>query len=616
MKKISIVFLCLLFISSLSAQSIEKVRPLNWWIGMKNPKLQIMVYGKNIGKSQVSLDYQGVTLESAVQVENPNYLFVNLHISPEAKAGKMPLKFTMFAKKKSQTLTYEYELLERKSQTNRILGFDSSDLIYLVMPDRFANGNPDNDNTEDTSEKANRQDKNGRHGGDLQGVIDHIAYFKSTGITTLWLNPVLENDRPHHSYHGYAATDLYTVDSRFGGNEKYLELIEKLHENGLKIIMDMVNNHISELHWTITDKPMKNWVNHPEKYVQTNYRAAVVGDPYAAKKDTDVMVNGWFVKEMADLNQKNPFVANYLIQNNIWWIEYAGIDGIRMDTYVYPDKDFSNDWVRAIMSEYPQFNIVGEVWATVIGNEAYWQNRANRDGYTSVLPSVTDFPFYYAVRDALRKDEQFGWSSGLARMYYMLSQDHLYTDPNNNVTFLDNHDDGRFYNLVSKRYSAYELGITFLLTTRGIPQIYYGTEILFDGNGYDGHGFIREDFLGGWEGDTENAFTGKLADEPKKAQAFFQKLANWRKTATAVTSGKLTHFVPENNVYVYFRYTENQMVMVILHDGDQAQTLKTERFDEFLKKYTSATNILTDEMLSDLSEIKLKPHSSMVLELK
>ncbi len=613
MKKISVMifWLSIGLFGQTFAQNIEKAHPLHWWAGMRNPNLQIMLYGKNIGKSEVKINYKGVKIKKIQPVENPNYLFLDLEIGTGTAAGKMPINLTQ----NGSTQTFEYELKARQGQKSQMKSFDPSDIVYLIMPDRFANGDPSNDNIDGMLEKPNRAIPHGRHGGDLQGIIQNLDYFQKIGVTALWLNPVLENDMKAYSYHGYAATDLYQVDRRFGGNKAYQELIDKAHAKGIKIIMDMVANHIGSENFLVKDMPMKDWLNQFPTFTRSNFRGETVSDPYASEQDKMLMANGWFDTGMPDLNQKNPFVANYLIQNNIWWIEESGIDGIRMDTYPYPDKIFMGIWAKAILDEYPNYNMTGEAWLMNVPAVSYWQrNQNNRDGYQPNLPSMIDFPLYRAMSQAFK--EPYGWETGLARLYVTLSQDFAYPNATNNLIFLDNHDVTRFFTEANQNMSAYKMGTAFLLTTRGIPQWYYGTEFLMTGDGGD-HPSIRFDFAGGWAGDKINVFKNEnLKPSQEEALAYFSKLANWRKTQKAIHKGKLTHFVPNDNLYVYFRHTETESVMVILHSGYKDTELDTQRFAERLKGFKTAKNVLTDEKMGSLDKIKVPAYSALVLELE
>lgn len=595
------------------AQTVNRVEPPNWWVGMKNQELQLLVHGKDIANTEVELSYPGVILIGVERVENPNYLFINLQIGSDAKPGSFEIHF------KSQTVKgvkYSYSLLERRAGSADRKGFDASDVIYLLFPDRFANGDPSNDVVEGMSDKLDRNDLYARHGGDIQGIINNLDYINDLGMTAIWVNPLLESNQPWQSYHGYATTDFYNIDKRFGTNELYKGFVEKSHGRNLKVIMDMIFNHCGNKHWWMDDLPMHDWVNQWPEFTRTNYRSPTNFDPYASQFDKKLMSDGWFDTHMPDLNQRNPYLAKYLIQNSIWWVEYANLDGIRMDTHPYPEKDFMVKWANAVMAEYPNFNIVSEVWLNYPAWCAYWQTGArNADGFDSGIKSVMDFPLMYAMDKAFEEKE--GWDIGLHRFYEILAHDFLYPDPMNILIFADNHDVSRFMKHKDMAIGRYKLGMAFLLTTRGIPQIYYGTEILMDGDDANGHGVLRQEFPGGWPGDKRSAFTadGRLKKE-NEAWDYMSKLLNWRKNATAIHNGKLTHFIPENEVYVYFRHNKEQTVMVILHNGYQPKVLKTERFNEFIKGFNGGVDVITDKQLESLDKIQLSPRSAMVIELK
>jgi neopullulanase len=586
------------------------VEPQNWWVGMKIPALQIMFHKAGISGKTVSVVYPGVTLKSVQKVENADFLFINLEISTVALPGKIPVVF----EEGKEKFTYFYELRSKSAVANRNQGFSPADVIYLIMPDRFANGNTKNDTLPGFFQGTHRNEPFGRHGGDLKGISDHLDYIKNLGVTALWLNPVLENNQKTESYHGYAITDLYKIDSRFGSNQDYVNFVEKCHQNGLKVIQDMVANHIGDQHWIMKNPPEKSWIHYYPDFKPTSYRTGVPSDPYASRTDLQKMVDGWFVAWMPDLNQQNEWLANYLIQNSLWWIEYAGIDGIRMDTYPYPDKNFMNRWAKTLLTEYPKFNIVGEAWINSVPMTAYWQKGVrNSDGYASELPSVTDFPFCFTVAQAL--NEEGGWDTGLSRLHFLLGQDFNYAKPQDNLTFLDNHDMTRFFLSVNRNLEKYKMGLAFLLTTRGTPQLYYGTELLMDGDGAS-HPNVRRDFPGGWTGDTINAFL-PAGRTPQQNEAFdyLKKLLDWRKTATAIHTGKLTHYVPEDNIYVYFRYNKQQTVMVVMNGNKEVKTLNTSRLIENMKGFTQAKNILSGEKISDLKTLSLPPQTALILEL-
>ena len=595
-----------------SGMTFERVEPAFWWVGMKHGELQILFYHHQMDLSgyAASLDYPGVSLTETIRVSNAHYLFLKLLVSPTAQAGKINIRFT--AGKKS--FTYSYELRNKSTDSHRIQGFNTSDVVYLIMPDRFANGDLKNDSLAGFYQGAHRDQPFGRHGGDLKGISDHLPYLKELGITTLWLNPVLENNQKRESYHGYAITDLYRVDARLGTNDSYRQLIEQAHQAGLKVIQDMVMNHVGQEHWLIRDLPDPSWIHQFPRYTASNYRGGVVPDIHKSKFDSMIMVNGWFDTHMPDVAQTNPLFADYLIQNSIWWIEYAGIDGIRMDTYPYPDKYFMARWAKTLTDEYPRFGLVGEVWLNAIPSTAYWQKGArNADGYNSFLPSVTDFPFCFAVPRAL--NETSGWDTGVTRLYDLLSQDFQYPDANQNLTFLDNHDMTRFFRTVGNDLNKFKMGLTFLLTTRGIPQLYYGTEVLMDGDG-SVHPQVRRDFPGGWPGDSANYFkgTGMTADQ-QEAMRWIKKLLHWRKINPAIYQGKLTHFVPRDNVYVYFRTLGSATIMVLMNGNDTPATVATDRFQELMAGRTTATDVLNDRTLNGLEQIQVPGRTALVLEL-
>ena len=591
---------------------LTKVEPAFWWSNMHNPDLQLLLYGKNLKGSTVEIDYPGVTVKGTQTTENANYLFVNLHIAPETKAGRFNINL---GKEGQKNITYNYELKARDFESKRHQGFNSSDVMYLIMPDRFSNGNPEIDQAIGMFEGTDRKVPDARHGGDIQGVINHLDYIKNLGITSIWLNPVLENNMEAYSYHGYAITDLYRVDPRHGSNLLYKQYVNECHTRDLKVVMDMVFNHVGMKHWFIKDLPTHDWIHQFPSFTRSNFRASTLIDPNASEYDRNRMNNGWFDTHMPDLNQKNELLARYLIQNSIWWIEYAGIDGIRMDTQPYPDQAFMAQWAKEVREAYPTFTIVGESWLGKEAFTAYWSEGAqNRDGYQANLQSVTDFPVYYAITKALTEDED--WDTGMARVYETLAQDFLYGNPKNNLIFLDNHDVNRFFSTVKNNFSSYKMAVTFLLTTRGIPQVYSGTEILMTGTDKKGHGLMRKDFPGGWDTDNKNKFTaaGRTVTE-NEAFEYMQKLLQWRQGAEVVHTGKLTHFVPENGVYVYFRYNEESAVMVILNNDDDDQTLQTDRYREILTGYKRAVNVLTGEEVKDLGLVSIDAKSALVLEL-
>jgi glycosidase len=589
-----------------------RVEPPSWWTGMKRAELQLLVYGKDISMTEVVFDYPGVTLLKKHLVENPNYIFLDLQLAKDVKPGSFDIRFM---RGKKALFTYKYVLNEREPGSAERIGFGPSDVIYLLMPDRFANGDPSNDNMPGMLEPANRSNPSGRHGGDIAGIRNNLDYIKDLGMTAIWINPVLENNNPAYSYHGYAITDLYKVDPRFGTNNDYVALVKEANSKGLKVIKDMIFNHCGINHWFINDLPMSNWVHQFPEFTRSNFRAEALTDPYATEYDLNKLLMGWFDTNMPDFDQRNPFVTEYLIQNSIWWIEMAGLDGIRLDTQPYPYKEMIAAWGKRVFEEYPNFNIVGEAWLNREGMNAYYQKDAIvGDGYNSYLPSITDFSMHGAMSRAFTEAD--GWSEGMARLYYVLAQDFLWADPYQNLIFLDNHDVNRYFNSIGGDMNAMKMALSFLLTTRGIPQIYYGTELLMDGAENQGHGNIRRDVPGGWSGDTTNAFTreGRTAAQ-NEIFSYMQRLLQFRKNSLPITQGKLRHFIPADGVYVYFRTSGDETVMVVLNNSNAPKKLDMARYAEMLKGFTSATDVISLQKLSLGNGIECQARSAMVLEL-
>lgn len=592
--------------------NVSRVEPLNWWAGMNSPDLQLMVYGRNISAADVKVDYPGVQLISVSKVQNPNYLFVDLKLGRDVKPGIFDIVFENGGK---VVASWNYELKAREEGSADREGFGTSDVICLITPDRFVNGNPQNDWVEGMKEKPDRGNRDGRHGGDIRGIINSLDYLQGMGFTAVWLNPVLENNMTRVSYHGYSTTDFYQVDPRYGSNEEYRELNDELDRRGMKLIMDMIFNHAGSEHWWMDDLPMPDWINNYPEYTITTHQRTVNQDPHVSEADFRAMIDGWFVPSMPDLNQRNPFMSKYLIQNSIWWIEYVGIEGIRQDTWPYPDKDMMAEWAERVLEEYPGFNIVGEEWSLNPAIVSYWQNgQVNHDGYHCPLPSLMDFPLQDAVSKGLTEEE--GWGTGLIRIYEMLANDFLYPDPGSLVVFPDNHDMSRFYMQVGEDVGLLKMGLAFFLTTRGVPQLYYGTEVLMTHPG-DSHGDIRSDFPGGWDGDSINAFTGEgLSAAQKDMQEYVRTLQQWRKNKEVIHYGKLMHFVPENGMYAYFRYNDKETVMVVLNKNDKDTRLPTGRFVEIMGDYTSGRDVVSAEQLNDLTEITVPAKSAMIIELR
>lgn len=618
------IFLLLGFISAKSwaeTTVIDHIEPLSWWIEMKNPRVELMVHGKNIASYTPTINYKGVKLEKIEKTENVNYLFLTLNISPKTVAGKMEILF----KNAENSFSYPYQLNARSQEKNRVQGISPADFIYLLMPDRFANGDKNNDNVPDMLQPKVQRDKQyGRHGGDIQGVIDHLDYLQSLGITAIWMNPEIENNQPAESYHGYAATDLYKIDPRLGTNDLYAKYVNTCHQKGMKVIKDVVFNHVGNETWWYKDLPSKDWVHQWENFTRTNYRAAILLDPYASQKDKNILLNGWFDKHMPDLNQQNAHLATYLIQNSIWWVEFSGLDGYRIDTYPYPDASFMARWHTALQTEYPTLGVFGECWMEETSSQAFFARNVfspphlfkNRNYHKGILPMTIDFQFYYAAQKAFNED--FGWDTGLMRLYYMLVQDFMYEDAYKNVLFLDNHDVGRYASTVKNDVQKMKMAIALMLTTRGIPSIYYGTEIMMP-NDFDwgNHDKVREEFPGGWDDHVKNKFTSEGRNENEnEIWNYIAQIANYRKAHTALQTGKLTQFVPENGTYTYFRYDENEKFMIVLNTNKEETSLETARFEEMLKGISSATNILTNETTNSFSTLKLAGKSASIWALK
>lgn len=596
------VLLLLMVNAAAEAQHLDRVEPLNWWTGMKNHNLQLLIKGKDIGNSKVFLQYDGVKLKAVHQADSPNYLFVDLYISDQAQPGSLNLKFD---DPESGKFTYKYQLKAREKQRKR--GVDPSDVVYLLTPDRFANGDKSNDSVAGLKDGLNRKSPNGRHGGDVRGIINHLDYLQNLGVTALWINPVLTNAMPHTSYHGYAITDFYHVDPRFGSNTLYKELADKLHARHMKLIMDMVFNHSGLKHWWVDNPPTKDWI-HP--YVKNNFAMNSISDPHIPDIESDSLQNGWFVPSMPDLNENNPFLANYLIQNSIWWIEYAGLDGIRMDTYPFNDQPFMKRWINRLQKEYPDFYVVGEAWYPDVAEESFWAGKdtTSEHSFNTRLPSVTDFPVCFTTHNVFSKD------GSVQDLYSVLSKDFLYDRPNDNLVFLDNHDMDRFYYTIGQNLAKYKLAMTFLLTVRGIPEIYYGTEILMHGHGPDG--VRRQDFPGGWKGDTRNAFT-EAGRTPKEKQAFnyIRKLLQWRKNSPAITTGNLKHLMPHDNVYIYARNSAHETVLVILNNSAKSKNIDPDEYSKLTGPFKAGKDIISGKTFKAGDKLVVSGNQAMVLDI-
>ncbi len=619
----SVLMLCWLCIGlSGKAQGpeIRRVDPSNWWVGMKNRKLQLLVYGEKLSVSKVSLkSYRGVRLQKVSIAENPDYLFLDLLIDSVAKPGAITLVFENASGKTEK----KYELKARS-------GFQpapvtQSDFMYLLMPDRFANGDPANDRFKDMADTAS--DRNNpwlRHGGDLKGITERLDYFKELGVTTLWLNPVVENDQPvtneggsmRSAYHGYGFTDHYQVDKRLGGNEAYRKLIDEAHRKGLKIVQDAVYNHVGINHWMVRDLPMKDWLNQWETYTNTSYKDQALLDPHASAYDRKVARDGWFVPFLPDLNHSNPFVANYLIQHALWTVENFNIDAWRIDTYFYNDMEFMNRCNQALLDEYPEMFIFGESWVNSVPNQAYFTRNHLNIPFKCNQPGTVDFQLYFAINAAL--NEKPGWNEGVQKLYQVLAQDYLYENPSNLVTFLDNHDLDRFLSVVGEDEQKFRTGMIWLMTIRGIPQLYYGTEILMKNFKNPSDAEVRKDFPGGWAGDPVNKFTrdGRTLKE-NEAFDLVKKLALYRRESKALSEGKFIQFTPfDDGIYAYFRVSGNEKVMIVSNTGEQQKTFSTARFREITGEKPVVTDMLNNRKQVNFETLTLGVKETLMLEIK
>ena len=616
------LILCVMTIRA--AVKIDRIDPANWFVGMKNTSLQLMVYGENIRQADVTTDYDGVKIDSIVRLDSPNYLLVYLNLEG-VKPGEMTLNF----KNGKAVKKVKYELKAREKRGEERMGFTNADVLYMLMPDRFADGNPDNNDIKGMNPyKTDRSQPSLRHGGDLEGIRRHLDYFKELGVTALWFTPVLENNSPGGSYHGYATTDYYRVDPRFGTNDEYRRLTDEAHAKGLKIVMDMIFNHCGFEHPWIKDMPSKDWLNTPEwlydrkdktkaevnrKYMQTTYKLTPTVDPYASAIDLKETVDGWFVPSMPDLNQRNPHVIRYLIQNSIWWIETVGIDGIRMDTYPYADADAMALWMKTIDEEYPNFNVVGETWVSDPPYTAAWQKDSKISQRNSYLKTVMDFSFHAKINQA-KYENTDGSGNGMNRIYENFVYDYLYPNPSSVMAFVENHDTDRFLGN-GRDTTALKQAMAILLTVKRIPQLYYGTEILMNGTKEKTDGYVRKDFPGGFPGDDHNAFTaGGRTPEENAMFTWLSRLLHWRQGNDVITKGSQTQFIPYNGVYVMARRYNGRTVMTVVNGTGRTTVFAVKRYAEVIGHNTEAKDVLTDRTVSLTDDTQLEPRKVMILE--
>lgn len=621
MKKLLAICISLLSVLTILAQpvSIKRIDPTNWWVGMKYNQVQLLVYGPKAGTLNYTINYPGVKLVKVSKVGNPNYAFLDLTIAATAKPGTLMVNGTGGG----QSIKRPYQLLSR-NKNFKPAGVNSSDFIYLLMPDRFSNGDPSNDKFDgmaDTQADANNPIL--RHGGDFKGIINHLDYLKELGVTAVWSTPVITNDeslkqeapdRMQAGYHGYHFTDHYEVDPRFGGNQGYIDFSKALHQRGIKLVQDAVYNHVSDDHWMYKDQPTKDWFNNWPEYTNTSHKEQSLADPHGAASDRSLLLDGWFTKFLPDLNQRNPFLAKYLIQHALWSTEMFSLDAWRIDTYKYNDPAFMNRCNQALMTEYPNIHLFGETVAATPYALSYFVKNNVGYPFKSNMPGTCDFPLNYAINDAL--NQKFGWDDGVSKLYNVLAQDELYVDPMRMVTQLDNHDMDRFVSVIGEDLRKYKMGVTWLLTTRGIPSLYYGTEIFMKNTRNPSDAEVRRNFPGGFVGDTENKFTaqGRTAKE-NEVFDFVKKLAGYRKNSPALHSGKLMQYLPQDGVYVYFRYNNDRTVMIATNTNNDDKTINTNRFAERMKGYKGGVNVITGETMSGIATVSIPARTALVVEL-
>ena len=615
MKKLLLICILSSLITYYSHSQNVEVYPSSWWVGMKWNKVQLMFHGSNIGNyDRVSSNNQNIKIQKVHPVENKNYLFVDVVVATTAKAGHYKIKCVGA----NGNREIDFELQPRRSGKGTAFaqGVTAKDFVYLLMPDRFSNGDTTNDRIAGMRDQSlDRGDFSARHGGDLQGVINHLDYLKDLGVTTLWMTPVLENDMPNRTEHGYAFTNHYKIEPRIGGAEMYKRLSDELHNRGMKLIQDAVYNHVGLYHFTVQDPPMKDWLHQWPKFTQTTYKDQTIFDPHAAPSDTKLMTDGWFTQQMPDMNENNSYVANYLIQHAIWCVEEFGVDGWRIDTYAYNDLVFMNRCNKALMDEYPKLTMFGETWVHGVPNQSYFCENNYNIPFKSNLQATTDFQcLFYGIQPAI--NDTFAWTSGVNKLYTTAAQDFVYKDPMREVIFLDNHDLSRFYSVIGEDTTKYKMGLAWLLTFRGIPQLYYGDEILMTGV-TNPDGKVRLDFRGGWPGDSANKFTKEgRTEKEENIFEYIKRFANFRKNSSAITTGKMMQYVPVNGIYVYFRYDDRQTVMCVMNTNDQSSTIDLSRFKERMKDFTKAYDIATGATFNLAPTLTVGGKYLLVMELR
>ncbi len=595
---------------------IKHVEPLSWWTGMNMP-LQLMIHGDNISAYDVAIipATQGVTIGDVHHADSPNYLFVDVHIAEDAVAGDYTLRFTCGKRR----YDYTYHIAEREAGSRERKSFTTADFVYLIMPDRFANGDPSNDTTASTVEAVERSNPSRRHGGDLRGIIDHLDYIADLGATAIWSTPLLLDDENGASYHGYSCSDYYHIDPRFGSNDLYKSFVEEAHAKGLKVIMDIVPNHSSTSHWWYGDQPFKDWTHQFDRYTQSNWTFSTNMDFNASAADLYQMESGWFDRSMADMNLDNEYLLTYFKQWGVWWIEFSGLDGFRVDTYPYNEKGPMSEWCKAIMAEYPNFNIVGEVWTSSIPQLAYWQgDNCNKDGFNSHLKSIMDFPLHDALRAAMTESgDTPGWGQGMTRVYDVLSHDFVYHDLSNMMIMAANHDTDRIGDICEGDVRRMKIVHAMLCTMRGMPQMLYGDELLFRSSDRSkGHPTLRIDFPGGWAGDDVNLFDrAQHEGASKELFDYTRHLMNWRKTKDVIHNGRTLHFIDRDNTYAYFRYDDAEAVFVFVNNTDSVRTVPWARYKELTEGITEVRDVITGATI-DMTECSVPALSALVVEFR
>lgn len=611
-KSIVLLILSIIYANVLFSQYISRIEPLSWWVGMKTP-LQLMIYGENLKDASIVSMNSKIIIEAVHNADSPNYLFLDISIDPSLEPGYY--KFILIKGEKEIPFNYAFDKRREGSAIRK--SFGPQDIVYLLMPDRFANGNARNDNHPDASERADRSANYGRHGGDIDGLIGSLDYLSELGITAIWSTPLLFDNEPESSYHGYACADYYRIDPRFGSNEQYRNFVKEANERGIKIIMDMVPNHSGMAHWWMKDLPFHDWLHMFPQYTQSNFAMSTHSDIHSSKIDNERCVEGWFDRSMPDMNLNQPFLLKYFLQNAIWWVEWANLSGIRVDTFPYSDKYAAAEWTSNIRKEYPNISIVGECLFLSPQEVSYWEGDAdNRDGYRSNLTNIMDFPLQDAIHSGLVKDSVPQWGEGFYKIYKSLSLDFAYKHPNNLMIFADNHDTHRVSEMLNKDSKKVKMALTLLATMRGIPQIYYGTEIMLSTkDGKLGHGEERLDMPGGWTGDSKSVFNGKgLSCEEQDILNYAKKLFNWRKDKSVVHFGQMTHYWPENNLYVFFRNLDDKLIMVLINNHTNSQTIDWKRFSESIGGKTTGEDVISGEMIRVGSAKKIAAQSSMIVE--